>query len=408
MKILMVVGGYPPEDCGGTEVFTQILSEGLVNKYKCKVVVLCMGEQQSVKAINGVQVYRRKIRNIPFLEHFYLVYFINKILHMYNPFNKKMFEEILDKEKPDIIHINMLRMFSPSIVLVAKKRKIPIVQTLHELYSLWNFNPFKGRKVKNLLNSRPSLLVNYLREKQRKILTNIQAVTAPSQYVLNIFEEEGYYRFSRKEVIPNAFPYDMKKIENIYNERLIKLKKKQEINFLFVGRLVPEKGIELLLDVFLDIKSPSMNLFFMGTGPLENKIVQAIKQDNRIHYMGFLSGKEKSDAFKSCDVLILPSESTLFPETFGLVLLEAYMHGIPCIASNKGGIPEVVENSKTGILILPGSFLELKKAILYFSNPINIQKSLPYCLKKIKQYDYDIMLDEYISTYKYVLKSNIS
>ena len=173
-----------------------------------------------------------------------------------------------------------------------------------------------------------------------------------------------------------------------------------------MGRFVPEKGIDLLLDVFSNIKNKNIELFFMGTGPEEEKINKMLALDSRIHNVGFLNGDEKLHVFQECDVLILPSTSTsIFSETFGLVLLEAYMSGMPCIASASGGIPEVVENQKTGYLTRTGSFLELREAILYFSNPKNVLNSLPYCFKKIEKYNFSEMVSKFISVYEYTIKN---
>ena len=81
------------------------------------------------------------------------------------------------------------------------------------------------------------------------------------------------------------------------------------------------------------------------------------------------------------------------------------MSGMPCIASNSGGIPEVIENQKTGYLVRQGSFLELREAILHFSNPKNILDFLPYCLKKIEKYDFKEMVSKFISVYEYTIKN---
>ncbi len=406
MKIMMIVGGYPPLDCGGTEVFTQTLAEGLYHYGKHQVVVVCMGQKDSVSKVGNIKVYRRKIFNIRFFPNFYPVKFINKLLHMYNPFHKKIFRELFQRERPDIIHIQMLRMFSPSVIQEAVKMKIPMVQTLHELYSLWNFNPFVRKGTHELLNSKPGWFVNCIREFQRKILSQIDSVTAPSSYALQAYEKEGYYRFSRKEVIPNAFSYNLKAVKALYVRKKTKLISQKKIKFLFVGRFVPEKGIDLLLDVFSNIKNKNIELFFMGTGPEEEKINKMLALDSRIHNVGFLNGDEKLHVFQECDVLILPSTSTsIFSETFGLVLLEAYMSGMPCIASASGGIPEVVENQKTGYLTRTGSFLELREAILYFSNPKNVLNSLPYCFKKIEKYNFSEMVSKFISVYEYTIKN---
>ena len=160
MRVLMIVGGYFPESCGGTEVFTQVLSEGLQKNKKIEVGVLCMYPEDINEIVNGVKVFRRRVRVFPKWQKTYPIFALNKILHFYNPFNKNYIRKVYKEFKPDVIHIQMLRMISPAAVTVAKEMGIPVVQSLQELYSLWNFNPFKGFKdINRLIHSEPSWLV---------------------------------------------------------------------------------------------------------------------------------------------------------------------------------------------------------------------------------------------------------
>jgi glycosyltransferase involved in cell wall biosynthesis len=136
---------------------------------------------------------------------------------------------------------------------------------------------------------------------------------------------------------------------------------------LFVGRLVPYKGLRVLLRAFHQIHNqlPNAQLAIVGTGPQHShlqEMSQKIGLATVVHFLGVLPQSRLRDMYSACDVFVLPSRSR--SEAFGIVLLEAMARGKPVVATHVGGIPYVVEDRTTGILVPPYDPVLLRKAIL--------------------------------------------
>lgn len=130
----------------------------------------------------------------------------------------------------------------------------------------------------------------------------------------------------------------------------------------YVGQLIEEKGIFPLLDVMQRLVKKHDEIIFVivGEGILEGHIRRFIKQtnSNKILFLG--RRDDVDDIFKASDLAIVPS---IWTEAFGFVIAEASACGIPVIGSRIGGIPEVIIDGKTGILVTPGDVNELMVAI---------------------------------------------
>jgi glycosyltransferase involved in cell wall biosynthesis len=139
---------------------------------------------------------------------------------------------------------------------------------------------------------------------------------------------------------------------------------------LFVGRLVHEKGILLLVNAFPFIleKVPEARLIICGTGYLENIIKEKLYQLNIHHQVlmtGFLSQEKLVDYYTLADVAIFPSVY----EPFGIVTLEAMSTRTPVIVSNVGGLSELVKDGVNGLKVRPGNIEDIvEKVILLLSN----------------------------------------
>ncbi|MGH8875261.1 MAG: glycosyltransferase family 4 protein [Acidimicrobiia bacterium] len=120
--------------------------------------------------------------------------------------------------------------------------------------------------------------------------------------------------------------------------------------FLFVGRLVPEKGVRELIGAFhrLAALRRHLELWIAGTGPLAQEVEHAARETAGVRFLGFVPRRQLPEILGACHTLVLPSQArrlgplTLWEEQFGFVLVEAMATGLDVIASRSGSIPEVV------------------------------------------------------------------
>ena len=125
---------------------------------------------------------------------------------------------------------------------------------------------------------------------------------------------------------------------------------------LYAGRLSPEKNL-LALRPALDA-SPELKLALVGDGPARAELEEVFPKD-RATFTGFLRGEELATAFASADVFAMPSTT----ETLGFVVLEAMSSGLPVVAANAGGIPDLVRDGENGILFDPERPQDAAKAV---------------------------------------------
>lgn len=135
---------------------------------------------------------------------------------------------------------------------------------------------------------------------------------------------------------------------------------------LFVGNLKPVKGLDNLIEAMrqLVIERRDTELHMVGYGPLEPSLrqrVEAVSLQNKVHFEGERPPEEIARWMNACDLLCLPSLSEGVPN----VVLEALSSGLPVVATNVGGIPEVVSSEVAGILVAPRQPVALFEAIAY-------------------------------------------
>lgn len=143
-----------------------------------------------------------------------------------------------------------------------------------------------------------------------------------------------------------------------YERRAARRKLGWDDNFtvLFVGRLIPIKGIEILLEVASRL--PSVRFVFIGDGPLAGEVEAAAGRYEQITFLGGIENSRLPLYYSAADILCVPSQ---YSEALGRVMLEAISCGCPVLAARAGGIPEII-NESIGILILP-TVPELDKVI---------------------------------------------
>ena len=131
---------------------------------------------------------------------------------------------------------------------------------------------------------------------------------------------------------------------------------------LFVGNLFAVKGIEFLLAAISQVKRRDLRLYLLGDGHLREELAATARQlevDDLCLFMGQRPHDEVPVWLSAADCLVLPSLSEGFPT----ILVEAMMSGTPVVATAVGGVPEIVEHRKTGLLVPPRDPPALARAI---------------------------------------------
>ena len=132
-------------------------------------------------------------------------------------------------------------------------------------------------------------------------------------------------------------------------------------HFLFLGRLVPNKGCDVAIRAAA--ASPDLRLRIVGDGPERERLeslASSLGARDRVRFEGWLPRPEVERMLSGCLALVVPS---LWPEPFGLVALEAFANEVPVIASRTGGLTDIVTPGEDGILFDPGSALQLSEAM---------------------------------------------
>jgi glycosyltransferase involved in cell wall biosynthesis len=130
------------------------------------------------------------------------------------------------------------------------------------------------------------------------------------------------------------------------------------LHILYLGRLAPEKGVDVILKALKYLRDLPVTLTIIGTGPWENKIKKlATELDicTKLSFEGTLSWDEVESKMYLNDIAVVPSRY----EPFGLVALEAMAHGLPVIASRVDGLKEIVQEGIDGFFFEPEDYMAL-------------------------------------------------
>lgn len=140
------------------------------------------------------------------------------------------------------------------------------------------------------------------------------------------------------------------------------------LRLLFVGRLVERKGVQVLLDAVAGLPPEAARLTVVGDGPMRPALEarsERLGLGGRVEFTGAVPRDELERRFREADALVLPAVRDAKGDTEGLgvVLIEALGYGVPVIASESGGIVDIVRHEETGLLVPPGDPEALRAAI---------------------------------------------
>jgi glycosyltransferase involved in cell wall biosynthesis len=276
---------------------------------------------------------------------------------------------LLDDFRPDVAHLhNFHHQLSPSILTELSRRRIPVVQTLHDYKWVCpaylflshgevcercgpgnRFHPVVRRRCHH--DSFLRSLVVHLESSRswgRRDFDRVARFLAPSQFMADRVIAHGLPR-ERVQVMPYFIRTgSYRPAESTGAE------------FLYAGRLSREKGLSILFDA-LARSEGRLRLAVAGTGPLEAELLERARDERLgVEFLGHLRAQELHDAIRRSLAVVVPS---LWYENQPYAVLESFALGVPVIASDIGGLPELVREEETGSLVPPGYAAGLRDAM---------------------------------------------
>ncbi|MEM9768237.1 MAG: glycosyltransferase, partial [Cyanobacteria bacterium P01_D01_bin.71] len=176
---------------------------------------------------------------------------------------------------------------------------------------------------------------------------------------------------------------------------------------VFAGRLVWEKGIDVLIKAFVQVNRhcPAARLIIAGDGPERDRLQAQVHQrglSDVVTLPGHLPRAEMEQRFNQAWVQVVPSR---WAEPFGMVAAEAMMRGTAVIASAAGGLMEVVQNGQTGLLVPPEAVDALAQALLTLLSDRPLAERMGQAGRTVAQANFSatVFVDKFIHQYETLL-----
>ena len=237
---------------------------------------------------------------------------------------------------------------------------------------------------------------HYYYSRMKKSMKKLKRIISVSDYVKHVVDDA--YALTNIKTIYNFIDYENDIKYNLEKEEEKKedLINDEKINLLYSGGLKYSKGITTLLESYESIKQDmGINLIISGVGPYQTQVRELSIKDPKIKYLGFLSRSTQIKVLDSVDLFIAPS---IYPDACPTSIIEAMSLGKPVIATNVGGIPELVKEGETGHLIEPNDANELTSKI-----KLVIEKGpesyADHCISQAKKFDIKAVGPEIMKLY---------
>jgi GT2 family glycosyltransferase/glycosyltransferase involved in cell wall biosynthesis len=438
MRVLVVVHGFPPFHQGGSEIYAETHTRTLRRLYGDEVLVLTRDNDASRKEYDVRIEHRHELR----------------IARINNTFRRiRSFEDTYRNEtlasvaarlirdfEPEAAHIHHLTCLSTTIVSILAAREIPIVFTLHDYWLMChrgqlldtNFQLCDGPGpggcetcLGTEAGARPVLFAGaaVVRAVQRRIpvdagrrlhrlastlgrLASIQSDTAVEtrrrdDHMRRMAEHVTHFlapsRFVRGRFVQFGFPPGRITVSETGLDHTRFAGTERAIGPVlrlgFLGSLMISKGPHILLEAYARLPpgSATVDLFggaaaYHGDNSYQRRLEPLVSLAGvRAH--GAIPPGEVSKALSSIDVLVVPS---IWPESSGMVIREAFLAGVPVVASNIGGIPEVVEEGRGGLLFRANDVNDLHKTLARFLSEPALWHTLRAAIPPVRTIEDDV------------------
>ena len=375
MKILHLLHQYLPEKVGGTELYTRTLArKQAADGHEVSIFSpsVAAGAWPEPTLEEGVQVYRLPLgprSSTAIFQHTF-----------HQPDIREGFQQILEKTRPEIVHIQHLMGLPVSIIKQLKSKAIPFVITLHDYWYICanaqlitNYDKTicqgpdrwlncaqcaltrAGKANLAFLSPAVAPLMAFRNQRLKGVVEGAEQLIAPTHFVRETYRQLGVDQ-EKITIIPHG-------IEPPENGRPPRPKTTDTLSVVYIGGLAPQKGVHVLIDAVNYLATDNINLNIYGDLTTFPDYIFSLKVQVRhpnIQFRGLLPHDRLWEVLAQSDVVIIP---TLWYEASPLIVQEAFAAGVPVVASDIGALREWVRDGVDGRLFPPGEAVALSSIL---------------------------------------------
>lgn len=295
----------------------------------------------------------------------------------YNRNAARCLQRLIDDEQPDIAQAHLIwGGLAPSILHVLKRNHIPVIHVVHDYAMICSLVTLRGIDGNVCELCSKGHFYNSIKSRCHRGSAFRSMLATAEIYHRNFWHHPvdlidhfmfvSHFCADKHAEMDNRFINVSKSIlYNVPDEIVSRISKEDlpytfESYYLYYGRLSYEKGLGTLISTFS--KHPELSLKIVGSGPMEEKLKEECKsrKASNIEFLGYKTGEDLYRLVQHSKFVCVPSE---WYENNPMTVIEAYTLGVPVIAANIGGIPEIVIENSTGFLFKSGSTYELDDVI---------------------------------------------
>jgi glycogen(starch) synthase len=384
MRILMLSWEYPPRIVGGISRVVYDLAQKLGEQgNEVHVVTFCEPGSKEIEKDKNVFVHRVHTYEVGTYN------FVDWVLHLNFSLLGHSTKLINDTGRFDIIHAH-----DWIVAFAAKTLKntfgIPLVCTLHATESGRNWG------IHNDIQRYISGVEWWLSYESWRVIVNSNYMMNEAKSVFNLPED-------KLRVIPNGVnlnkfdgferDYEFRRRFAMDNEKIV----------FFVGRLVNEKGAQILIDAVPKVLQYYYDTKFIiaGRGPQMDHLKWMVSSRNvshKVYFTGYIGDEDLLKLYKCADIAVFPS----LYEPFGIVALEGMVANIPVVVSDTGGLGEIVHHGIDGMKAYTGNANSLGDCILeLLFNTEKAEDMSRKALEKVRRiYNWDIISEQTMQVYR--------
>lgn len=332
VRVLMLSWEYPPHVVGGLGRHVAGLSRALADGFAQVLVVTCANEGPEEEVHGDLEVVRVRFGEPAGL------HFPESVAQRNAGLLQGVLRRVGSGWRPDVVHAHdWLTAYAARAVKHAFD--IPLIATLHAT----EFG--RNRGLYTDLQRHISDIEWWLAFEAWRVICCSEAMRSELRTIFQL-------PLDKIRVIPNGvdFPERREDAARIAAVRRRFAGDGEKLLF-FVGRLVYEKGVDLILRALPRVleRHPQTVLVVSGRGPEEGglkRLAQELGVGERVRFTGYISDDDRNTLYQAADVAVFPSRY----EPFGIVALEAMAFGLPVVAARVGGLAEVIDADRTGLL----------------------------------------------------------